>query len=86
MFSVSLLLRHNHNLLLRETFYMVHLPAIRLLVSLHDPAYGWNTVTAYLQILAVLAVYWVLLGSLAGLGCRIYLEWRGRSMIGREKL
>ena len=81
MFGVALLLRQNHIWLFRETFYLIHAPALRFLVSLHEQAYDWNTIAGYLQILSVLVIYWVLLGLLAGLGWRTLLSRRHTSHV-----
>ena len=81
MFGVALLLRQSHVWLFRETFYLIHAPALRFLVSLHEQAYDWNTITGYLQVFAVLVVYWVLLGFLAGLGWRTFLSRRHTSHV-----
>jgi hypothetical protein len=78
MFGIALLLRNNHVWLFRETFYLIHAPALRFLVGLHESAYDWNTTVGYLQILAVLLIYWTLLGSLAGLSWQTYLRWKHR--------
>ena len=76
MFLVALLLRHHEDSVLMTLYRTLNFPVLWSLVQWRGIFHDWETFAGYSQVLASFLIYWALLGTVIGLGWRVF--WNRR--------
>jgi hypothetical protein len=79
MFLATLALRYLPvSAFIGDLIILLNAPAIGLIKQLHDESYNWGSLAGLSQALLAFLAYWLLLGTLAGIGLRAFFSLRHR--------
>jgi hypothetical protein len=80
MFLATLALRYlPASAFFGDLIVALNAPAIGLIKQLHDESYNWGSFAGLSQALMAFLAYWLLLGTLAGIGLRAFFSRKHRA-------